>query len=160
MATPGDTLLGRITLNDLIVRCGELEPESLLSSWRWLIGDGKTPVLVTVMGDACVLDTEDGSVHLLSVGPGTIETAAESFDEFREFLADPDFLMEHFVPGLVADLRARGLVLERGKVYGFKMPPILGGEYVLENLEPTDIAVHFELTGQIYEQARQVPAGT
>jgi len=152
--------LGQITLNDLIVSFGELERESLLSSWRWLIGDGRTPVLVTVMGDAFVQDKKDGGVHLLSVGPGTIETVAESFDEFREVLADPDFLMEHFVPGLVADLRARGLVLESGKVYGFKVPPILGGGYVLENLEPTDIAVHFEMSGQIYEKARLVPAGT
>jgi len=40
------------------------------------------------------------------------------------------------------------------------VPPILGGEYVLENLEPTDIAVHFVLTGQIDQKTRHVPTGT
>jgi hypothetical protein len=152
--------LGHITLNDLIASFAEFERESLLFSWRWLIGDAKSPVLLTVMGDAFVQDAEDGSVHLLSVGPGTLERVADSFDEFREVLSDPGFLVDHFVPRLVADLRARGCVLEPGQLYGFKVPPILGGGYVLENLEPTDIAVHFEVTGQIYEKARHVPTGT
>jgi hypothetical protein len=152
--------LGQITLNDLIASFGHLKRESLLSSWRWLMGDGKFPVLLTVMGDAFVQDTEDGSVHLLSVGPATIERVADSFDEFREILSDRDFVMEHLVPGLVVDLRARGCVLAPGQLYGFKVPPILGGEYVLENLERTDIAVHFELTGKIYETARNIPTGT
>ena len=152
--------MGQITLNDLIASFGELNRESLLLRWRWLIGDGKSPVLLTAMGDAFVQDAEDGSVHLLSVGPGTIERVADSFEEFREVLSDPDFLVEHFVPSLVANLRTRGCVLEPGQLYGFKVPPILGGGYVLENLEPTDIATHFELTGQIYEKARHVPIGT
>jgi hypothetical protein len=152
--------MGQISLNDLIASFGELKRESLLSSWRWLMGDGKLPVLLTVMGDAFVQDTLDGSVHLISVGPGTIERVADSFEEFREVLSDRTFIMEHLVPSLVADLRASGRSLAPGELYGFKVPPILGGEYVLENLEPTDIAVHFELKGQIYEKARHVPTGT
>ena len=152
--------MGQITLNDLIASFGMLERDSLLSSWRWLVGDAKFPVLLTVMGDAFVQDTNDGSVHLLSVGPGTLEWVADSFDEFRDVLSDPAFLMDHFVPGLVADLRARGCTLGPGQIYGFRVPPLLGGGYVLENLVPTDIAVHFELTGQVYKKARHVPTGT
>ncbi len=152
--------MGQITLNDLTANFGQIKRESLLSSWRWLIGNSKLPVLLTVMGDAFVQDTEDGSVHLLSVGPGTIEKVADSFDEFREILSDRTFVMDHFVPSLVVDLRDAGSILEPGQLYGFKVPPILGGEYVLENLEPTDIAVHFELTGQIYQKTRHIPTGT
>ncbi len=33
------------------------------------------------------------------------------------------------------------------------MSPILGGGYDLDNLEPTEIAVHFELTGRIYQKS-------
>ena len=149
----GDTPLGQITLNDLTANFGQIKRESLLSSWRWLIGESKLPVLLTVMGDAFVQDTEDGSVHLLSVGPGTIERVADSIDEFREVLSDRTFVMDHFVPNLVVELRTAGHILEPGQLYGFKVAPILGGGYVLDNLEPTDIAVHFELNGQIYENS-------
>jgi hypothetical protein len=38
--------------------------------------------------------------------------------------------------------------------------PILGGEYTVDNIKPVDIKIHFELTGIIGEQIKDLPNGT
>jgi hypothetical protein len=50
--------------------------------------------------------------------------------------------------------------LGKNEVYSFKKLPIIGGEYSVDNIEPTDISVHFTLTGMIHEQIKDLPDGT
>jgi len=61
---------------------------------------------------------------------------------------------------LFADLRDAGRTLGPGQVFSWRTPPALGGELVADNLEPTDVAVHFSLTGQIHRQIADLPEGT
>lgn len=60
----------------------------------------------------------------------------------------------------VVGLRAAGKLLERGQVYGFEIPPVLGGSFDAENLVPSDLVVHFSLAGQIHRQVKDLPPGT
>lgn len=149
-----------ITLNDLTVNFQHLDREALLSDWRWLIGPTKQPILLSALGDAYLQDTEDGSVYLLEVGGGAMEPVAGSVDEFRSLLGDREFVMSSFVPSLILELRAAGKTLAPGQIYSFQHPPVLGGEYSGDNLEPTDIAVHFSVLGQIHQQVKDLPEGT
>jgi hypothetical protein len=149
-----------LTLNDLTVSFSHLPRETLLEDWVWLIGKRRLPILITALGDAFVQDTDDGSVHLLSAGAGTLDRVADDVATFRERLADRAFVLDNFVPGIVADLQNSGRSLAQGQLYSYRVPPALGGEYSADNLEPTDISVHFSVLGQINQRVRDLPEGT
>lgn len=141
-----------LTLDDLTVSISHLDRASLLRDWLWLIGPTKLPLLVTALGNVFLLDTAEGSVHVLDVGPATLQRVAGSRDEFRQLLRNKEFVVEHFVPVIVVRMRESGRLLAAGQLYGFKTLPPLGGEYSADNLQPTDIETHFSLLGQTHER--------
>ena len=150
----------RITLNDLTVNFSHLDREAILEDWRWLIGAQKQPILISAIGDAFLQDPEDGGIHLLDVGSGTLEPIAASVSEFQELLRDTEFVTNVLVPQIVVETRNAGKPLGPGEVYSFEHPPVLGGEYSAENMVPTDILVHFSIMGQIHRQVKDLPPGT
>ena len=149
-----------MTLNDLTVNFSHLERRSLLSDWGWLLGPDKLPVLLAASGDAFVQDVSDGSVHILDICAGKLNRGAESFERFQSLLKEKNFVVNYFAVKMVSELRASGCTLEAGQIYSFKRPPVLGGDYVLANIEPTDIEVHFSMAGQIHRQIAARPPGT
>ena len=72
-----------LTLNDLTVSFAHLPRERLLQEWVWLIGARRLPILITALGDAFLQDVDDGSVHLLSAGPGTLGKVADDVATFQ-----------------------------------------------------------------------------
>src|SRR5207249_1066199 len=128
---------------------------SLLEDWNWLIGR-KLPILIAAAGDAFVQDPDDGSVHLLDVAAGRLSLVARDIEEFQSLLADRDFVMSHPTVEMVVALRERGMTLGPGHIYSYKKSPVLGGEIALDNVEMTDIAVHFSIAGQIHEQVSKL----
>ncbi len=149
-----------MTLDDLTVNFEHLNRETLLEDWEWLIGEKKLPILLAASGDAFLQDTEDGTVHFLDVAANQVGLVAESANEFESLLSDRDFVGEYLSVQMVGDLRLKGLVLETGQIYSFIKPPTLGGPYALDNIEITDIEVHFSLNGQIGRQIKNLPPGT
>ncbi len=149
-----------ITLNELTVNFEHLDRLRLLEDWRWLLGRARQPILLTAAGDAFVQDEADGSILLLDVAAGELFRVADDPAGFRALLADREFVLNHFAVEMVADLREAGVVLGPGEIYSFRHPPVLGGEYSMENVEPTDIEVHFSMAGQIHQQTRNLPPGT
>jgi hypothetical protein len=148
-----------MTLDDLTVNFQHLDRDSLLVDWHWLIGNDKLPILVSAAGDAFMQDTSDGTIHMLDVAVGRAGQVAESFEEFQSLLRDREFVAEYLCVQMVGDLRLRNLRLEPRQVYSFKKLPVLGGAYSLENIEVSDIEVHFSIAGQLHEKARQLPPG-
>jgi len=61
---------------------------------------------------------------------------------------------------LIRGIKSSGIKLKEKELYGYKIIPILGGQYEPNNFESTDIEVHFELCGQIHEQVKDLPTGT
>jgi hypothetical protein len=53
-----------------------------------------------------------------------------------------------------------GVLLEPGQCYSFVTPPILGGEYSVENTMVVPITEHLGLYGSYHEQLRDVPDGS
>jgi hypothetical protein len=149
----------KITWDDLKVNIANIDSNSLLESWYWLIGNDKTPILVSSIGDIFLTD-KSGKCFWLNVGEGIFEEVAENVEEFKEKLNDNEIVNEWFLVELVAELKKSGMELEENKLYGYKKIPILGGEYVPENFELTDIEVHFELCGQIHKHVKDLPNGT
>lgn len=149
-----------MTLNDLTVNFSHLNQEAILSDWQWLIGTRKLPILLTASGDAFVQDVDDGSVHLLDTLDGKLQRVADSVDEFRPLLSDKQFVVTHFAVQMVGDLRSSGCALQRGQIYSFKHPPVLGGEIDADNIEASDIEVHFSVSGQIHRKVSGLQPGT
>ena len=149
----------KITWDDLKVNHSNIDNKSLLESWHWLIGNDKTPVLISSIGDV-FLEDKNEKYYWLNVGEGIIEKVAENKTEFRDKLNNNEIVSEWFLVELVAELIKLGMVLTPNKLYGYKKLPILGGKYEPENFELTDIEVHFELSGQIHRQVKDLPKGT
>lgn len=141
-----------MTLNDLTVNFSHLDRDSLLSDWEWLLCGEYLPILLSASGDAFVQNVSNGQVWWLDTGGGEFTQVAESPEEFSRLMSNKDFVAEHFAVQMVGDLLQSGKTLSNGQIYSLSKPWLLGGLYELSNIEPTDIEVHFSLTGQIAQQ--------
>ncbi len=149
-----------MNLNDLTVNFEHLDRKQILEGWEWLIGKSKIPIMLTACGNAFVQDENSLSVHYLDVTGGILEKVAESGEEFTSLLGNKDFIINHFDINLIGGMRQQNSHLEKGKVYSFKITPRLGGKFDFQNIEQTDILVHYSLNGQIAHQLKDVPEGT
>jgi len=149
-----------MTINDLTIPLDGIDQENLLDEWVWLTGDSRLPVLLTKAGDAFLQDRKSGEILFLDTVEGTLQTVANDGDSFSQNLTDTEFVMQYFAVNLVAPLLKSGPALEQKQVYGWTRPPILGGKYSPDNLEPTDASVHFSMLGQIFRQVKDLPDGT
>ncbi len=146
-----------ITMSHLLVDASHLDHRELLREWQWLVGDARLPFLVTALGDAFLQDVNDGTIHLLSVGEGTLEQVAADMPAFEASLQDRQFVLGAFVPGIVARLHEEVRPLNPGEVYSYRVAPRLGGDYAIDNLAPCDITQHFDALGRVY-RPRHPPA--
>ncbi len=133
---------------------------SLLSDWVPPLPSSFTLWLVNRFGDAFVVSDDDGSVHMLDVGGGTLARVADNRAHFTDLLDQSDNANNWLMIPLVDACREAGMSLEPSKCYGFKIPPVLGGKYEVANVEPTDLAVHYSLLADIYKQTKDLPDGT
>ena len=131
----------------------------LLSDWGWLLPQEFTLWLVNRFGDLFLV-LDDGSVHMLDVGSGTLERLADSRDAFADKIDESDNAAEWLMIPLVDACVSAGLTLGPGECYGFKHPPVLGGPYEVQNTEICDMAVHYSINGQTHHQIKDLPDGT
>ncbi len=148
-----------MNFNDITVNFFHIRREILLSEWTWFIGN-KVPILVTAMGDVFVQDPDDFSVHFLSVIYGQIEKVASSTEEFKVCLNDREFLGKYFHVQMIGELIRLGKKLKEKSIYSLIHPLWLSGEFDLNNIEITDIHVHFSIAGQTFQQVVNLPNGT
>lgn len=149
----------RITWDELTVSPDDVDLDGLLSEWRWLADESYQPVVITALGDL-FLRHADSRIFWLQAGWGQLVEVADSADEFKQLMTQPENAIEWFNPQLVGDILATGMRLDPGECFGYKVPPVLGGEIVPDNFEQTDLHVHFGILGQIHRQVKDLPPGT
>ena len=149
----------RITWNELTVSLERQNPDDLLSEWRWLVGDSMHLFMVSSCGDMFLSDRQ-GHVFWLDCGTGQLQQIADSMPQFDALRQQRQNVDQWFMPQLVGDLMAGGVLLGLGKCYSYKKPPVLGGRIEPSNFEPTDLSVHFGILGQIHRQVKDLPPGT
>lgn len=146
-------------LNDyLIAQPGKDWPE-LLSGWRGVLPENFTLWMVSRFGDLFTVH-EDGSVHMLDASVGRLRRLADSRDHFCALIDIGENANDWLMIPLVDACVAAGLILKENECYGYKLPPILGGEYEVGNIAPTDLSVHYALQADICRQLKDVPDGT
>lgn len=131
----------------------------LLSEWAPILPAEFTVWLVNRTGDIFAV-FQDDSVNLLDVGTGLITRLADNREDFCIKIEQADNANNWLAIKLVDQCVARGITLGPNECYAYKIPPLLGGVYEVDNLVPTDLSVHYSLLAQIYIQTRDLPVGT
>lgn len=148
-----------LTVEDYLIDQSGKDWSALLSGWSTVLPSSFTVWLVNRFGDAFLV-FEDGSVHMLDVGIGKIERVADSRDHFCDQIDINDNTDLWLLTNLVDRCIANGLVLTHNQCYGYKIPPILGGKYVFENVAPIDLSAHYSFLADIFRQTKDLPNGT
>jgi len=146
-------------INDYLIAQAGKDWPALLSGWQDAVPENFTLWMVNRFGDLFAVH-DDGSVHMLDVGAGRVERLADSRDHFCSLIDVGKNANNWLMIPLVDACVASGLILGESQCYGYKVPPILGGEYQLSNIEPTDLSVHYAFLADIYRQTKDVPDGT
>jgi hypothetical protein len=146
-------------INDYLIDQSGKDWPSMLRDWTPPLPADFTLWLVNRFGDAFIV-TDDGAVHILDVGAGTLTRLADSRAHFATLLDVGDNANSWLMIPLVDECRKAGMTLSTKQCYGFRMPPRMGGKYDVSNVEPTDLAVHYALLAQIYKRTKDLPNGS
>ncbi|HKF48280.1 MAG TPA: DUF1851 domain-containing protein [Terracidiphilus sp.] len=146
-------------VNDYLIDQTDKDWNALLEDWVEVLPSTFTIWFVNRIGDL-ILAFEDGSIHLLDVGHGTIEKIAESREQFCELIDAGDNAEDWLMISLVDECRAAGITISANQCYGFKIPPLLSGKYEVSNIAPIDLAEHYSFLADIFQQTKNFPNGT
>ena len=147
-----------IDYKQFIKDISKIDLDDICSEWQWILHNQYSPIMISLSGDMFLLDT-NASIFWLDTGKGQLKQIANNIEQLKSALEDIDNIDEWFLASTVLDLIGAGINLQQNEVYGYKTMPILNGTYSLENFEPTDISVHFSITGQICRQVINLPEG-
>lgn len=148
-----------LTLEQLTKDITKIDLDDILSCWQWCLADMQAVATITALGDIFLVG-KDSAVYWLQTDTGDLTKAAETLQQFQQFLGNDEKIDNWFLPSLVEQLLAAGKSLKENEVYSYKKFPVIGGEYSVDNIEPTDMRVHFAFSGQICEQIKDLPDGT
>ena len=148
-----------MNVHDYLIDHSAFDWAQLLSFWGWLLPSEFSVWLMNRYGDL-FLTLPDGSIHMLDVGGGSLTKLANDRDEFARVIDEEGNAEDWLMIPLVDRLVKAGVLLEPGHCYSFVTPPILGGEYTVENTMVVPIQEHFGLYGSYHEQLRDVPDGS
>jgi hypothetical protein len=131
----------------------------LLAGWESLLPSEFSVWLMNRFGDLFLI-LSDGSISMLDIGGDSLTKLADTRDEFVRKIDEEGNADEWLMIPLVDRLVQARTLLEPGQCYSFVTPPILGGEYSVENTMVVPITEHFGLYASYHEQLRGVPDGT
>ena len=129
-----------------------------LESWSWLDLQGAVPQFTSVFGDV-FLESSDGSWWLLDTIQGTLTREWANATELAGALRAESGQDRYLLGPLAEAAHSRGVVLEADQVYVFMPPPVLGGGFAVENIEPLSFVVAVNLSGQLHRQLRDAAPG-
>jgi hypothetical protein len=132
--------LRRATPADVFADPGDHDLAGLLAPWRWLGLGAPTVLAATLLGDL-VLEDSDGAVYLLDTALAMVRPLAPSRQAF--LASDDQTLVDDGLAAAIAfDALEVGLVPGPGQCLTYQVPPLLGGEHELGNLELAELDVH------------------
>jgi len=147
------------SLQELTKDIHKIDVQDIRSCWQWRLSEQKSVVLISCVGDMFLIGKDD-TINWLDTSTGELRKIANDLSQFEILLKDQINIDNWFLANLVEQLINSGKILKENEVYSFKILPIIGGDYSIGNIEPTDMSVHFALTGQICEQIKDLPNGT
>lgn len=113
---------------------------------------------MNTFGDLFWID-EGGSVCLLNFAEGSNEVLAESEDDFLSKIDDEEAASDWLLLDLVDELKVSEVRAKRGQCFGFKLLPILGGDYIVSNIYSSNIGEYWAFCGDVHRQLDGLPDG-
>jgi Domain of unknown function (DUF1851) len=148
-----------VDIHDYLIDQAGQDWPTLLEAWGSVLPASFTLWLVNRLGDVFFI-AEDGSVYVLDVGTGRVRRLAESRTQFSEQMDIPGNANHWLMIPLVDRCVSAGLRLASGQCYAFKVPPILGGKYSVENIWVNGLAPNYSFLASFHDQIKHVPDGT
>jgi len=148
-----------LSVTDYLIDQSSVDWPRTLGSWSWLLPREFTLWIVNRFADLFLV-IPDGSVYMLDTGAGTLNRVADGRDDFCSRIDEDDNASQWLMIPLVDHAVAAGMVLQPGQCYGFKLPPVLGGHYVVENVAVLPVWDYLSACGSIHAQLRDVPDGS
>lgn len=127
-----------------------------LTAWSSILPAQSRVLRTNLFGDVFLLD-DAGAVHILERAGCSIDRIAFSEEEFWREIRDDAHGWQ--LRGLVSECRAAGKLLEEGQCYAFTTPPVLGGDYTVENVWVAPWRDWFAFTADLFEQIIDLPDG-
>jgi hypothetical protein len=144
---------------DLIRRFSPDLLSKALTDWQWLADlAGKQPIVTSAFGDV-FLQGDDG-VWFLDTVEGKLSREWDSPTSLQAQLNTVDGQDRYLMAGLAVAAFDSGLLPDDRQVLSFKVAPVLGGSFELQNIEVSDLMVTLSIAGQIHQQIKDLPPGT
>jgi hypothetical protein len=99
-------------------------------------------------------------VQMLRSDSGEVIRLANSRDHFSELIDLDDNAGDWLLIHLVDRCVAAGNLLNQGQCYAFKMLPMIGGSYELENIYIAQLSEYLPYLSDIHKQLHGLPDGT
>jgi hypothetical protein len=148
-----------VSFKNLVRDISRINETDLLSAWQWRVDKQMKIIMISNLGDLFLQD-EEGSIFWLITDGGELNKIASNYSEFEKMLSNEELIDNWLLPLLVEKLLKAGMTLEPNEVYSPLKMAILGGTYEPSNFKPTDMSVHFQFSGSICEQIKDLPDGT
>ena len=148
-----------MNVNDYLIDQNEADWNAFLQSWAWLFPRSFTLWLVNRFADLFIV-SDDASVNLLRSDIGTLTKIADSRDHFAELIDQNSNAEELLFIPLVDRCVEAGMPLAAGQCYAYKMLPVLGGKYELDNIYVAQLSEYIPFLADIHHQLRDLPDGT
>lgn len=145
-------------IQDYLISVEDIDWPSVLANWSWLLPSTVSVWLVNRFADLFMV-TQSGAVYMLDVAAGSFSKLAETKDDFLAQAADSEKADYWFLIPMVDELVSRGIRLDKGQCYGWKLPPTLGGQYTLDNCGTLSLCDYLGGYGSIHRQLQDVPVG-
>jgi hypothetical protein len=143
---------------ELTRRFSETQYARSLESWSFLDLAGKSPLFTSPFGDVFFRGAD--GFWWLDTLEGALSRPWDSAEQLQATLNTPEGQDQYLLAGLAFAAEARGLVPGQEQVYGFTLPPCLGGPLDVDHVELIDFVVGLNLAGQLHAQVRDLPPGT
>jgi hypothetical protein len=142
-----------------LIEVSETEIRQALDGWTWIGLDGLTVVAISAFGDI-FLRSPDRAIHMLDTLEGKLKRVAASLANFAAQLQEPTIRDDWLLSGLVNAAQTRGMLLEPGECYDFRVAPVIGGKMDLDSMHKLSFVVKVHLAGQLHQQVKDLPPGT
>lgn len=131
----------------------------LLSDWSPPLPETFTVWMVNRFGDVFAV-FEDESVNVLALDSGNVTRLADDREHFCQLIDEGNNANDWLSIPVVDRCVAAGMRLGSDQCYWYKIPPVLGGKYVVENIAAISLRECYSFVADIHAQIRDMPDGT
>jgi hypothetical protein len=138
-------------LRPFMTPASQYDVRALRADWMWLVPASDTPLFISIFGD-WIFGRPDGSLWALTLLEGNYEQIAQNATEYNALKNSLEWLDATFIAGWQEIAARKGLEPARQECLGWKIHPMIGGKFEVENLAIFDMGVYQSIMGQLHRQ--------